>query len=240
MGRITKKKDGGAGLRDLLFIFLYAGIVGIVIEIAVVLFAMTGLKRTIARFQVISMLTGTGFTTDESSLIIDHPIRRRLSAAIILFGYFSLAVIISSIAALLVNNLRIRLLAIVITLLLILIALLKNRFVYRFLEKKFEHHMDEQFNLEDWPLKTALKLEEEDSVALLEIHHDSPYVDRPSHELFQEIDDVHLLFIRRGDHVLRKRLYEEHLQSGDKVLIFGDAALIEKNFSDMLSEDDML
>lgn len=227
-------------MRDLLFIFLYAGIVGIVIEIAVVLFTMTGLKRTIARFQVISMLTGTGFTTDESSLIIDHPVRRRLSAAIILFGYFSLAVIISSIAALLVNNLRVRLLVIVIALLLLVIALLKNRLVYRFLERKFEHRMDEQFNLEDWPLKTALKLEEEDGVALLEIEHDSKYIDRPSHELFQKEDEIHLLFIRRGDHVLRKRLYEEHLQSGDKVLVFGDAALIKKKFSGMLVEDDTL
>ena len=229
---------GGARLRDLLFIFLYAGIVGIVIEIAVVLFVMTGLKRTIARFQVISMLTGTGFTTDESSLIIDHPIRRRISAAIILFGYFSLAVIISSIAALLVNNLRVRLLVIVIALLLVLFGLLKSRLIHQFLEKKFRHKMDEQFNLEDWPLKTALNLDEKDGVALLEIDHHSKYVDRPSHELFQEDDDFHLLFIRRGDHVLRKRLYEKHLQSGDKVLVFGDAALLKEMFAGMLAEDE--
>ncbi|MCM3570515.1 hypothetical protein [Neobacillus mesonae] len=44
------------------------------------------------------MMTATVFTTGESELILGHPIRRRLAAFSILFGVFSLAVIISSIS----------------------------------------------------------------------------------------------------------------------------------------------
>ena len=96
------------------FIALYAVIIALVIEIGVILFHMTGLEKEIARYQVISMLTGTRFTMQESALIIDHPIRRRISSGLILFGYFSLAVIISSIATILSNDLRIELLLIII------------------------------------------------------------------------------------------------------------------------------
>lgn len=223
-------------MKDFLFILLYGVIVWLVIEMAVSLFVNTGLKRTIARFQVISMLTGTGFTTDESSLIIDHPIRRRLSAAVILFGYFSLAVIISAIAALLMNDLKVRLLALIIVLLVCVIVLLRTRRVSDFLERKFEHRMDEQFELGDWPLKTAFDLGEEDRVVLLGIEEDCGFSGKPCSLLVGQ-DDVHVLFIRRGEKVLRKALYEEELQVGDQVLIFGDAKLIERKFAGMAVED---
>ncbi|QDY45062.1 hypothetical protein FK545_04780 [Planococcus glaciei] len=114
-------------MTEILFVLLYSVIMWLVIEIAVVLFAATGLQKPIARYQVISMLTATGFTTDESSLIIDHPIRRRISAAVILFGYFSLAVMISSIASVLSNDLRTNLLAVVIVVFLAIWLFLKNK-----------------------------------------------------------------------------------------------------------------
>lgn len=210
---------------------------GLVIEVTVLLFSMTGLKRTIARFQVISMLTGTGFTTDESSLIIDHPIRRRISAAVILFGYFSLAVIISAIAALLVNNLRFRLLTIVIAFLIAIIATFRNRKVFNYFKRRFEHEMDEQFNLEDLPMKTALALEEQDTVEILHIAEESGYLGRKCNELILEEDDLNLLFIQRGDLILRKALQSETLQLGDKLMIFGNRKRIQEKFSEMLSEE---
>lgn len=225
-------------MTEFLFILLYAVIMGLVIEAAVLLLRSTGLEKTIARYQVISMLTGTGFTTDESSLIIDHPIRRRISAVLILFGYFSLAVIISSIATLLSNDLRIELLIIVIAVFAALILVLKNKTVTKILERKFEHEMDEQFNLEDWPMKTALALEDSDMVAMLNIEGNSKFVDCPSNELILDKDDINLLFIRRGDVILRKGLHDEKLQAGDKIMIFGDEETIKGSFSGMLSEDE--
>lgn len=221
-------------MKDFSFMLLYGVIVGLVIEMAVVLFESTGLKRAIARFQVISMLTGTGFTTDESSLIIDHPIRRRLSAAVILFGYFSLAVIISSIATLLVNDLKVRLLLIVIVLLIIIILVLRTPGIFKYFEKKFEYHLDEKFELQDWPLKTVLGVGEEDSVELLTIEKDSDFVGGPCHHLIDEGDDIQVLLIRRGDIVIRKKLYKEPLQIGDQLLVIGEDALIKKKFSGML------
>lgn len=91
---------------NILFLFIYLIIILVVIEIFVILFRLTGLKVEVSRFQVISMMTGTGFTTDESELILGHPVRRKLATFLILFGAFSLAVIISSISQFLAQDIR--------------------------------------------------------------------------------------------------------------------------------------
>ena len=223
-------------MTEFLFILLYSAIMWLAIEIAVMLFVATGLNKPIARYQVISMLTATGFTSDESSLIVDHPIRRRISAAVILFGYFSLAVMISSIAAILSNDLRINVLFIVIAVFLTILLILRSGKINSFLKDKFEHEMSEEYDLEDWPLKTALSLEENDMVALLEILDGSDYAGQPAEKLLDREDDIHLLFIRRGNSIVRKLVFEETLQTGDLVMIFGDKETVKGRFSEMLSD----
>ncbi|WP_102275199.1 hypothetical protein [Cytobacillus massiliigabonensis] len=93
---------------NILFLFIYLIIILVVIEVFVILFRLTGLNVEVSRFQVISMMTGTGFTTDESELILGHPIRRKLATFLILFGAFSLAVIISSISQFLAQDIRMK------------------------------------------------------------------------------------------------------------------------------------
>jgi hypothetical protein len=220
------------------FIALYAVIIALVIEIGVILFHMTGLEKEIARYQVISMLTGTGFTTQESALIIDHPIRRRISSGLILFGYFSLAVIISSIATILSNDLRIELLLIIIGILFIFLFIFKNKSVFNRLEDRFEHEMDTEYNLEDWPMKTALALDEDEMVAIIEIKHGSDYIGQKGRTLVEENLDVVLLILRRGDEILRFDLFEVELQEGDKIMIIGKEDHIKERYKEMLSEDE--
>jgi hypothetical protein len=59
------------------------------IEISIISLKITGLSRVKARFQVISLLTSTGFTTRESELITQHPIRRKIAERIMIFKYFA-------------------------------------------------------------------------------------------------------------------------------------------------------
>lgn len=223
---------------DFAFIALYACIIALVIEIGVILFHMTGLDKEIARYQVISMLTGTGFTTQESALIIDHPIRRRISSGLILFGYFSLAVIISSIATILSNDLRIDLLLIIIVILFVFLLIFKNKLIFDKLEDRFEHEMDTEYNLEDWPMKTALALDEDEMVAIVEIKHESDYIGEKGKTLVEENLDVVLLIIRRGDEILRFDLFEVELQEGDKIMIIGKEDHIKERYKGMLSEEE--
>ncbi|MBU4542150.1 MAG: hypothetical protein KJ774_13160 [Firmicutes bacterium] len=59
----------------------------IVVEIFTVLFRLTGLREDKARFQAVSCMTNSGFTTRESELILNSTVRRNLARVMMLFGY---------------------------------------------------------------------------------------------------------------------------------------------------------
>ena len=66
------------------------------IEVFTVLFQLTGLTREKAKMQVVSLLTNSGFTTNESEIVMIGKHRRRLAKTVMLCGY-SFAVIIVSV-----------------------------------------------------------------------------------------------------------------------------------------------
>ncbi len=59
----------------------------VVIEIFTALFRITGLTQEKANFQVISLLTGAGFTTLESEVVMNTKFRRNIAKGAMLFGY---------------------------------------------------------------------------------------------------------------------------------------------------------
>ena len=65
-------------------------------ELFTVLFRFTGLPDEKARFQVISLLTGCGYTTRESELLVSTKRRRRLARITMLFGYVFNITIVSA------------------------------------------------------------------------------------------------------------------------------------------------
>ena len=66
----------------------------VISELFAILFRFTGLPDEKARFQVISLLTGCGFTTHESELLLSTRSRRRLARLTMLFGYvFNLTIV---------------------------------------------------------------------------------------------------------------------------------------------------
>ncbi|MCR5663595.1 MAG: hypothetical protein K6G17_01805 [Oscillospiraceae bacterium] len=68
----------------------------IITELFAILFRFTGLPDEKARFQVISLLTGCGYTTQESELLLNNRSRRRLARVTMLFGYVFNITIVSA------------------------------------------------------------------------------------------------------------------------------------------------
>lgn len=58
----------------------------LIVRIAGVAMRLTGLADNVARFQCISALTGTGYSTHESEMIVNYPIRRRILVAVMVLG----------------------------------------------------------------------------------------------------------------------------------------------------------
>ena len=80
-----------------LILFVFFIMIYIVIsDIITIFFRLTGLTEEKARFQVISLLTNSGFTTQESESIVSSKVRRRLARATMLFGYAFTVTIVST------------------------------------------------------------------------------------------------------------------------------------------------
>ena len=68
----------------------------IILDFFTMIFRLTGLPDEKARFQVMSLLTGCGFTTHESEMILAIKPRRRMALMIMLFGYVFNITIVSA------------------------------------------------------------------------------------------------------------------------------------------------
>ncbi|MGJ0395440.1 MAG: hypothetical protein ACR65U_04330 [Methylocystis sp.] len=68
----------------------------ILVRIASTIMRLTGLPDNVARFQCLSAMTGTGFTTRESELIVNYPIRRRVLMTLMIIGNLGLVSIVST------------------------------------------------------------------------------------------------------------------------------------------------
>ncbi len=58
----------------------------VITRVATVILTATGMSSESARFQARSAFTGAGFTTSESERVVDHPLRRRVIATLMLLG----------------------------------------------------------------------------------------------------------------------------------------------------------
>lgn len=73
-----------------ILVFIYQ----ILIEVFSAIFSIEGIQIDKAKFQIISIITGTGFTTHESELMLITKRRRKLTQVMILFSYiFNISIV---------------------------------------------------------------------------------------------------------------------------------------------------
>jgi len=68
----------------------------LITRVATIALVHTGLSRESARFQARSALTGAGFTTKESEIVVNHPVRRRIIGLLMLIGNAGIVTAIST------------------------------------------------------------------------------------------------------------------------------------------------
>jgi hypothetical protein len=68
----------------------------LITRIATIALTHTGMTREAAKFQARSAYTGAGFTTTESEMVVNHPVRRRIVLILILIGNAGIVAAVSS------------------------------------------------------------------------------------------------------------------------------------------------
>lgn len=80
----------------ILTLFLVLSISVLVTRIATIALVRTGLSRETARFQALSAFSGSGFTTNETELVVNHPVRRRIILNLMLLGNAGIVTVLST------------------------------------------------------------------------------------------------------------------------------------------------
>jgi len=137
----------------------------LVTRIAAMALMFTGLSQEAARFQARSAFSGVGFTTSESELILNHPVRRKIIMILMLLGNIGIATVVATVMVSLLstagseNWLRNVLLFIGCLSLLWIIAV--SHFVERNLNRIIA-----------WGLKKWTRLEIQDYIAILHLQNE--------------------------------------------------------------------
>ncbi len=155
---------------------------------------------------------------------------------LILFGAFSLAVIISSISTLLTDDLRLMELSIIIGILLVLTILVKVPILNNRLSNKMKSEMYNHYELWEHPIEEVLFIEDEDVVMEIDIYEDSEFIDVKAFDVISHGADINILFIESGEVKIRKELYEYKIKLGDNLFLYGNKKEIEETFSKEIEE----
>ncbi len=193
-------------------------------EIMAVVLKMTGLDLGKARFQVISIITHTGFTTRESELIVQHSARRKIASWLMIVSYVAQVTLISLFVNILIQNEK-QLLSFGILLLAaiaFIIVLTRTKYVYsrfnRLVEKILSRRIKKQKRRS---IDSILKVSSGYGVYEFVLDGDNPYCNLSLNDAKLNNMQIHVLKVERGAKSVDFPDADFVLQQGDKMVLYG-------------------
>lgn len=214
-----------------ILVFIYQ----IIIEVFSTIFSIEGIQIDKAKFQIISIITGTGYTTNESELMLFTKRRRKLTQVMILFSYIFNISIVTTIVNIFISSgdtsvweLEI---GISLTVMNFILLLILNK------SSKVRTAFD------DFVKKTAAKVREKrnNPIFIYDYYGDKIIAEVMVLQLNERIEqlnveklknDYHidLLAVRRGEETISDLKKIEKIQINDVLLLFGEPKRIRNIF----------
>ncbi len=206
-----------------IFIFMLA------IEVFTAIFQISGMSRSKARFQVLSLLTNSGFKTKESELITNDNFKRRVTIFIMIFTYISLLVFISILVYITVHGNFLTMMVYII----VEVVLFYNFFTVLTVKKLV-------YSVVDWFTKKYLLEKDVNRIKVLEEYSNKVLAivslqSLPEDLVETEIQtieqlsvlEISILAIERQNIIINSVLPTQTLNVGDKITVYGDLINIQ-------------
>ena len=210
-------------------------------KIATIALVHTGMARDRARFQARSAFSGAGFTTNESEVVVKHPVRRRVITTLIIIGNAGLVTVISSLilgfsgdksAAQDTRNL-----AILFGGALALFLVTKSTVVDRLLNKLIYFVLDKTGSLDRRAYTKIVDLDYSYEITEIDVENNPWLCERTLAELKLPEEGVLVLGIARGnDTYLGAPRGSYRIRKGDRLVLYGR----EKNLKEIAQVQDKL
>ncbi len=218
----------------LAFIMIYI----FLINVYSILFRLTGLTKIKARFQAISLLTNSGYTTSESEIITTNHMRRNIAIASMLTGYIFSVVIVSLVLNLInavsSNSHQIRYVFIFIAfgIFIVILILFKIPFIKRPFERLIERIGLKIIN-KDGKMNIMTLLDSYGSEAIVQItlnYVPKVLKDKPLIDLKLRDDyNINMLMLKVNG-VAKEITKNTVLNDGDIIIVFGPLQSIKRLF----------
>lgn len=204
----------------------------LIIEIITVLFKLTGLSEEKARFQVISLLTGAGFTTKEAELITQHPTRRKLAQILMILGYIGFLTGISFLVDMLRHSMSIKNLSTLVLFFIIIWLLLREKIFLEFLDNFLEKLILKKYSKFKSPSKMYKLINRAKGYGIYNIIIDenSGLVGVPLKDCNLKPHNMIILNIDKGNQFIGFPKRDYVLEKGDNILLYGKVDEVLKTF----------
>jgi len=193
-------------------------------KVATVALKLTGLDKSTASFQALSALTGTGFTTKEAELVLNHPVRRRIISLLMIIGNAGMVVVMAGLVSSFFNITSawaiLRYIVLIVALYLIFKMATHTRLA-RLLSKKIEEKLREKFKIEKGTIGRILDLGEDFGIAEITLHGGSPSVGKTLATSGLRQKKILVLAIERDEEKILVTRGNHKLQAGDNLICYG-------------------
>ncbi len=233
---------GGSSISGIISTIVFIFVVSLyllVIEVFYTIFRFTGLNEGKARFQALSLLTTSGFTTSESEDILTSPKRRKIAMFAMFFGYMFSVVIASSIINLSIGFVgktritNVMNVVIILTAIVIIFYITRSKRVTTWLDniikRRIENFISTKQNVNPLYVMDTHGKFVVCEVLLTNTPEDLKGKTMIEAEIRQKYD-ISVLTIKRGNDIRAINAASDILSDGDRVIIFGALTKIKTLF----------
>lgn len=190
-------------------------------EIAAMALKMTGLDIHTARFQALSALTGTGFTTRETELIMRHRQRRAIIMGLMVVGPICFLGMFSSILISVSEQFQLNHVALLIAVGLVFLLVARSRRFIALFHRAIEKGLKRYRYPRRIQLEEILNLSGDYGVSELKVTPRSPFANKTLQETDIKEKGFVVLAIERGEGLLAVPKAGDMILPEDILVIFG-------------------
>ncbi len=198
----------------------------LITRVATIALTHTGLTKASAKFQARSAFSGAGFTTSESEMVVNHPVRRKIVMILILLGNAGLVTAVSSLILTFIKqgdsaSLHVRIVLLVAGLV-VLWAFASSKWVDRRLSRIIERLLKRYTDLNVTDYASLLHLTGEYRLAELRLTRNDWLDGKTLGEARLRAEGINVLGVERpGGTYIGNLTAETRLHEGDTLVVYG-------------------
>jgi len=221
----------------IVLILIVVGLTVLVTKAGAIALGLTGLDGSRAEFQALSAVTGTGFTTRESELIMADPRRRKIVGFLMVFGNVIIVTLISllvgsftTLSRIVSEGLAQRWPDLVVTVIVpvggavVLYLVLRSRGLTRRWSRWVTERLTRTLRVRQRPVSEMLALAEGHGVAEILVEAASPCAGKTLADSHLREAGLLVLAIRRGEDVWPTPSAGDRIRPGDRLVCYGELA----------------